>query len=101
MRIVVPLILLPFGIDLGVRLTEFGQFRKGIEQLDFATYVIIWGVLIWGLGMALSLLIMSYVRWRYLGEGPFAPIRDLVFGLFFWGTAGAVAAVARRRSSGS
>jgi len=91
-RIVVPVLVMPFGIDLSMRLNGFRKFRDEISQLSFAAYIVVYDILIWGCGMALSLLVMSYIRWKYLGTGSFTPTPDLVFGAIFWGIVGALIA---------
>lgn len=87
-RVVVPLLVRPFGIELSVGLVGWREWRAELAQLNRGAYVVVVGVLMWGCWMAVAPLIMGYVRWKYLGGGWLIPVRDLAYGMMFWSIAG-------------
>jgi len=95
-QVVVPILAMPFGIGLRVRLTGFSKWREEIDRLDFPAYVVVHGILTLGFGFVLMSLVGQYVEWRYFGGQPLNLIRDVVFGSILWSILGTWIAVASR-----
>jgi hypothetical protein len=86
--VIVPVLLRPAGIRLGIHLTGWRQSREEIAQLEARARLLV-KTLVLGGGMVLGGTITRYVAWKYFGGRPSELTRDLVYGILFWSIVGA------------
>jgi hypothetical protein len=84
-RIIVPILVRPFGIPIRPSLTGAREWREDIQRLPPLSNVLVFGVLMIGIGMMLANLVKSLVDWKLFGQPwHFVSIRDLVYGTILW-----------------
>jgi hypothetical protein len=84
-RIIVPILVRPFGIPIRPSLTGAREWREDIQRLPPLSNVLVFGVLMIGIGMMLAKLVKSLVDWKLFGQPwHFVSIRDLVYGTILW-----------------
>jgi len=86
-RVIVPILVRPFGIPIRPSFVGGREWRADIRRLPAPSNVLVIGVLMVGIGMILVRLVKSLVDWRLFGQPlRFISVRDLVYGTIFWAT---------------
>jgi hypothetical protein len=84
-RVIVPVLVRPFGIPIPTSFIGRGEWREAIQRLPTLTNMLVLGVLMVGIGMILATLVRSFVEWRLFGQPwHFMSVRDLVYGTILW-----------------
>jgi hypothetical protein len=84
-RVIVPLLVRPFGIPIRPSFIGGREWREEIQRLPPLSNVLVFGVLMVGIGMILATLVKSLVDWRLFGQPwRFISLRDLVYGTILW-----------------
>jgi hypothetical protein len=84
-RIIVPILVRSFGILIRPSLAGAREWREDLQRLPPLSNVLVFGVLMVGIGMILATLVKSLVDWRLFGQPwHFISIRDLVYGSILW-----------------
>jgi hypothetical protein len=84
-RVIVPILVRPFGIPIRPSFISGREWREAIQRLPPLSNVLVFGVLMVGIGMILATLVKSLVDWRLFGQPwHFMSVRDLVYGTILW-----------------
>ena len=84
-RVIVPVLVRPFGIPIRPSFIGGREWREAIQSLPPLSNVLVFGVLMVGIGMILATLVKSFVDWRLFGQPwHFMSVRDLVYGTILW-----------------
>lgn len=84
-RVIVPILVRPFGVPIRPSFIGGRKWREDIQRLPPLSNVLVFGVLMVGIGMILVRLVKSLVDWRLFGQPlRFISLRDLVYGIIFW-----------------
>jgi hypothetical protein len=84
-RVIVPILVRPFGIPIRPSFVGGREWRDDIQRLPPLSNVLVFGVLMIGIGMILATLVKSLVDWRLFGQPwHFFSVRDLVYGTILW-----------------
>lgn len=84
-RVIVPILVRPFGVPIRPSFIGGREWREEIRRLNPLSNVLVFGVLMVGIGMILATLVRSLVDWRLFGQPwHFISIRDLVYGTILW-----------------
>lgn len=84
-RVIVPILVRPFGIPIRPSFIGGREWREAIQRLSPLNNVLVFGVLMVGIGMILATLVKSLVDWRLFGQPwHFMSVRDLVYGTILW-----------------
>jgi hypothetical protein len=85
MRVIVPVLVRPFGIQIRPSFIGRREWREDIQRLTPLSNVLVFGVLMVGIGMILAELVKSLVDWKVFSQPwRFIPVRDLVYGTILW-----------------
>jgi len=84
-RVIVPILVRPFGIPIRPSFIGGREWREDIQRLPPLSNVLVFGVLMVGIGMILAKLVMGFVDWKIFGQPRhFISLRDLVYGTILW-----------------
>jgi len=84
-RVIVPILVRPFGIPIRPSFMGGREWREDIQRLAPLSSVLVFGVLMVGIGMILATLVMRFVDWKLFGQPwHFISLRDLVYGTILW-----------------
>ena len=84
-RVIVPVLVRPFGIAIRPSLIGGREWREAIQRLPPLSNVLVFGVFMVGIGMILATLVKSFVDWKLFGQPwHFMSVRDLVYGTILW-----------------
>ena len=84
-RVIVPVLVRPFGIPIRPSFIGGREWRESIQRLPPLSSVLVFSVLMVGIGMILATLVKSFVDWRLFGQPwHFISVRDLVYGTILW-----------------
>jgi hypothetical protein len=101
-RIIVPVLVRPFGIPLRPSLTGGREWREEIQRLPPLSNILVFGVLMSGIGMILARLVMSFVESKLFGQPwHFASLRDLVYATIFWAILSTLVVLSKARDENS
>jgi hypothetical protein len=78
------------------------EWREDIQRLPPLSNVLVFGVLMVGIGMMLARLVKSLVDWKLFGQPwHFVSIRDLVYGTILWAILSALIVLSKTRDEKS